>query len=143
MQDRSFDNDGSLFYPASRLLSDGFTGPYIPTPGSDISPIWNPEFFGNVMVVNGKTWPKLNVEPRKYRFRFLNGSDSRWLLVQFANTSLKKVSLQFNIIGTDGGLVTGAPVKVDQLRLAPAERLHVRVDVPGPGRGTTAATPHA
>ncbi|MFL5409968.1 MAG: multicopper oxidase family protein [Myxococcales bacterium] len=136
MQDRSFNSDGSLFYPDSRVFFDGFTGPYIPTPGSDISPIWNPEFFGNVMTVNGKTWPKLNVEPRKYRFRFLNGSDSRWLLVQFGNTALKKVPLQFNIIGTDGGLVTGAPVKVDQIRLGPAERLDVVVDFSGFAVGT-------
>ena len=34
---------------------------------SDISPIWNPEFFGNTMVVNGKTWPYLEVEQRRYR----------------------------------------------------------------------------
>ena len=30
-------------------------GPYIPT--TDVPPIWNPEFFGNTMVVNGRTWP--------------------------------------------------------------------------------------
>jgi spore coat protein A len=136
MQDHSFNKDGSLFYPDSRVFFDGFTGPYIPTPGSDISPIWNPEFFGNVMVVNGKTWPRLNVEPRKYRFRFLNGSDSRWLIVEFGNKSMKPVALQFNIIGTDGGLVTGAPVPVDQLRLGPAERLDVVVDFSGFAVGT-------
>ena len=48
-------------------------------------PLWNPEFFGNTMVVNGKTWPKLTVEPRKYRFRLLNGCDSRWLALQFGD----------------------------------------------------------
>ena len=136
IQDRSFNTDGSLFFPDSRVFFDGFAGPYIPTPGSDISPIWNPEFFGNVMVVNGKTWPKLNVEPRKYRFRFLNASDSRWLIVKFGNRTRRPVALQFNIIGTDGGLITGAPVKIDQLRLGPAERLDVIVDFSGFAVGT-------
>jgi len=57
IQDRSFNADGSLFYPSSRQFFDGFTGPYVP--GSDIAPIFNPEFFGNTMVVNGNTWPVL------------------------------------------------------------------------------------
>jgi FtsP/CotA-like multicopper oxidase with cupredoxin domain len=136
VQDRSFNTDGSLFYPASRAFFDGFAGPYIPTPGSDISPIWNAEFFGNVMVVNGKTWPKLNVEPRKYRFRILNASDSRWLILEFGNKSMKPVPLQFKIIGTEGGFVTGAPVPVDQIRLGPGERVDVVVDFSGFPVGT-------
>ena len=52
-------------------------GPYIPD--SDVPPIWNPEFFANTMVVNGRTWPVLEVEPRRYRFRLLNGCNSRFL----------------------------------------------------------------
>jgi len=60
----------------SREFFDGFAGPYIPD--SDISPIFNPEFFGNTIVVNGRTWPLLEVEPRRYRFRFMNGCNSRW-----------------------------------------------------------------
>lgn len=77
IQDRSFNADGSLFYPASRAFFDGFNGPFIPT--SDISPIWNPEAFFNTMVVNGNTWPVLNVAQAKYRFRILNGCNSRFL----------------------------------------------------------------
>ena len=50
----------------------------------DISPIWNPEFFGNTIMVNGNTWPFLNVEQRRYRFRFLNGCQSRFLILDFA-----------------------------------------------------------
>src|SRR6185369_3951711 len=80
IQDRSFNADGSLFYPDSREFFDGFAGPYIPE--SDISPIWNPEVFGNTMVVNGRTWPVLNVEPRRYRFRFLNGCNARFLMLK-------------------------------------------------------------
>jgi FtsP/CotA-like multicopper oxidase with cupredoxin domain len=43
IQDRSFNADGSLFYPTSREFFDGFAGPYIPN--SDVPPIWNPELF--------------------------------------------------------------------------------------------------
>jgi bilirubin oxidase len=53
VQDRPFNSDGSLFYPGTRAFFDDFGGPYIP--GSDVSPIWNPEFFGNTMVVNDRT----------------------------------------------------------------------------------------
>ena len=51
---------------------------------SDIAPIWNPEAFFNTMVVNGVTWPQLEVAPAQYRFRLLNGSNSR-----FINLALK------------------------------------------------------
>jgi FtsP/CotA-like multicopper oxidase with cupredoxin domain len=78
IQDRSFNLGGGLFYPNSRAFFDGFIGPYIPQ--TDVSPIWNPEFFGNHIVVNGKTWPFLEVEPRRYRFRLLNGCQSRFVL---------------------------------------------------------------
>jgi spore coat protein A, manganese oxidase len=128
IQDRSFNTDGSIFYPTSRVFFDGFAGPFIPTPGSDISPYWNPEFFGNVMAVNGKTWPKLAVEQRKYRFRLLNGCDSRWLQIEFGNKSMKPVALPFTIIGTEGGFVSGAPVLSDFIRLGPGERADVVVD---------------
>ena len=51
IQDRSFKADGSLFYPDTRAFFDGIEGPYLPD--SDVSPIWNPEVFGNTMMVNG------------------------------------------------------------------------------------------
>jgi spore coat protein A, manganese oxidase len=127
IQDRSFNLDGSLFYPGSRFFFDLFAGPYIPDPtidgpDSDVHPIWNPEFFGNTMVVNGKTWPFLNVEPRKYRFRILNGSDSRFLVLAFNNMNLK-----FTVIGTEGGFLP-APVVLKELLIGPAERFDVIVD---------------
>ncbi|GAB4168411.1 MAG: multicopper oxidase domain-containing protein [Geothermobacteraceae bacterium] len=78
IQDRSFNIDGSLFYPASRAFFDGYTGPYTPN-NSDIAPIWNPEAFFNTMVVNGTTWPTFTVAPERYRLRLLNGSNSRFL----------------------------------------------------------------
>ncbi|OGW38570.1 MAG: hypothetical protein A2X58_12270 [Nitrospirae bacterium GWC2_56_14] len=77
IQDRSFNSDGSLFYPSTRAFFDGYLGPYIP--GSDIAPTWNPEAFFNTIVVNGKTWPVMEVAPARYRLRLLNGCNSRFL----------------------------------------------------------------
>jgi bilirubin oxidase len=120
IQDRAFNADGSLFYPDSREFFDEFAGPYIPE--SDISPIWNPEFFGNTMVVNGRTWPHLEVEPRRYRLRLLNGCNSRFLILKFSDPALS-----FWQIGSDGGFLP-APVQLSQLLMSPAERMDVIVD---------------
>jgi len=86
IQDRSFNADGSLFYPANRAFFEGIAPNQLKIPligdnkyPSDISPIWNPEAFFNVMVVNGVSWPNLDVEPDLYRFRLLNGCNSRFL----------------------------------------------------------------
>ena len=70
-----------MFYPDSRAYFDETVGPYIPD--GDIPPIWNPEFFGNTIMVNGTTWPFLTVEQRRYRFRLLNGCDARFLILDF------------------------------------------------------------
>ena len=134
IQDRSFDANGSLFYPDSRAFFEGLTSgqlqiPFIPEPGcgslSDVSPIWNPEFFGNTMVVNGRTWPYQDVEPRRYRLRFLNGCNARFLIL-----SLDWPDLPFWQIGAEGGFLD-APVRRRQLLLAPAERADVIVDFTG------------
>jgi FtsP/CotA-like multicopper oxidase with cupredoxin domain len=77
---------------------DGIEGPYIPE--SDVSPIWNPEFFGNMMVVNGRSWPRLVTERRRYRFRLLNGCDSRFLILKFDDPRVKVWQ-----IGTEGGFL--------------------------------------
>lgn len=86
IQDRSFNADGSLFYPDNRAFFEGVTPNKLKIPfigdandPSDISPIWNPEAFFNVMVVNGVSWPVLEVEPDLYRLRLLNGCNSRFL----------------------------------------------------------------
>lgn len=120
IQDRSFNENGSLFYPDSRFFFDEFEGPFIPE--TDVPPTWNPEFFGNTIIVNGKTWPYLEVEPRKYRLRLLNGCNSRFLILQFDK------ELDFHWIGNEGGLLADSPVVVDEILLAPAERADVIVD---------------
>jgi spore coat protein A len=125
IQDRSFNADGSLYYPDSRSVFDGFAGPYAPE--SDIAPIWNPEFFGDTIVVNGNTWPFLNVEPKRYRFRFLNGSQARTLILSLKDITASKTKLDFWQIGADGGFLA-SPAKLSQIRMGPAERADVIVD---------------
>jgi bilirubin oxidase len=129
VQDRSFNTDGGLFYPGNRAFFDKLTGPYIPH--SDVSPIWNPEFFGNTMVVNGRTWPVLHVEPRRYRFRILNACNSRFLILKIVtNPEAPRPAssrLPFWQIGNDGGFLA-APVQRDQVLTAPAERADIIVD---------------
>ncbi len=137
IQDRSFNADGSLFYPSSRRFFDGFAGPYIPQ--SDISPIYNNEFFGNTMVVNGRTWPSLHVEPRRYRFRFLNGCNSRFLILKLVkNPSAHRparAALPFWLVGTEGGFLP-EPLEVDFLLMGLAERMDAVVDFTGLKEGT-------
>ncbi len=137
IQDRSFNADGSLFYPSSRKFFDGFAGPYIPY--SDISPIYNNEFFGNTMVVNGRTWPSLQVEPRRYRFRFLNGCNSRFLILKLVTNPNAhrpaRAALPFSLVGTEGGFLP-APLEVDFLLMGLAERMDAVVDFTGLKEGT-------
>jgi FtsP/CotA-like multicopper oxidase with cupredoxin domain len=126
IQDRAFNTDGSLFYPDSRAFFDGITGPYIPT--TDLSPIWNPEFFGNMIMVNGNTWPFLEVEQRRYRLRFLNGCQSRFLILDFDGIS----GVDVWQIGNEGGFLA-APAHLtadngNRLLMGLAERADLIVD---------------
>jgi FtsP/CotA-like multicopper oxidase with cupredoxin domain len=146
IQDRSFNADGSLFYPDNRAFFEGLAPgqlqiPFIPDEAcdglpSDVSPIWNPEFFGNMMVVNGFTWPFLEVEQRRYRFRFLNGCNSRFLNLKMTTTprmnngGFNTPEFSFWQIGAEQGFLP-APVKLDYLLMAPAERADVIVDFSG------------
>ena len=126
IQDRSFNADGSLFYPDSRAFFDDDIGPYIPE--SDISPYWNPEFFGNTIMVNGSTWPFQTVQKRRYRFRFLNGCQSRFLILDFSAIPGVKVWQ----IGNEGGFLQ-TPVDLttsnkNRLLIGLAERADMIVD---------------
>ena len=130
IQDRSFTEKGALFYPDNRAFFEGLEPsqlqiPFMPDAGcdgpSDIAPIWNPEFFGNAIVVNGRTWPSLDVQQRRYRLRFLNGCNSRFLILRMSN------GLPFWQIGNEGGFLP-APVELPELLLGPAERADVIVD---------------
>jgi spore coat protein A len=114
IQDKSFDTDGQIFY---NLDSNA-------QPNPTIHPFWIPEFLGDAIVVNGKTWPYLNVEPRKYRFRVLNASQARFYNLYFEGNR------SFKVIATDGGYLT-SPKTVTQLLVGPAERYEIVVDFKG------------
>ncbi len=140
IQDRSFNADGSLFYPANRAFFEGLgtgldpaanaaAGLDIPFSGegaSDIAPIWNPEAFFNVMVVNGVSWPELEVAPAIYRFRLLNGSNSRFL-----NLSLQRVDAKGRVKGELPFYQIGA----DQSLLPQVVRIETSSATPLPGTG--------
>jgi FtsP/CotA-like multicopper oxidase with cupredoxin domain len=147
IQDRSFNSDGSLFYPETRAFFEGVEPrqlqiPNIPNRRSDISPIWNPEAFFNVMVVNGGSWPQLEVAPALYRFRFLNGCNSRFLWLKFDNSDVEVYQ-----VGAEQGFLPD-PVLMNgldldgsgdgkaQLLIALAERADVIVDFRGLANGT-------
>jgi spore coat protein A, manganese oxidase len=113
IQDRMFTEDGKLFYP-SESEEEG-----APEPSA------LPEFFGDFILVNGMAWPYMDVEPRPYRLRFLNGSDSRFYNLDFTG------NLYFNQIGTDDGLLE-SPVTLNQMLIGPGERADVIVDFSHP-----------
>ena len=130
IQDRSFNTDGSLFYPNTRQFFDEIISPYIPN--GEFSPIWNPEFFGNMMMVNGTTWPYQTVEQRRYRLRFLNGCQSRFLILDFKN--IIENGGKVWMIGNEGGFLSASVNLADldnypnQLLMALAERADLIVD---------------
>lgn len=104
IQDRQFLPTGEFLYPRSDI------------PGTT----WIGEYFGDVMLVNGKVWPFLDVEPRLYRFRILNGCNARIMNLGIGGARMWQ-------IGAEGGL-WDVPVPVQQLVLAPAERADVLID---------------
>src|SRR5512133_1033692 len=104
IQDRQFNPDGTFLYPTSDI------------PGAT----WIGEYFGDVMLVNGKVWPFLEVEPRLYRFRILNGCNARIMNLGVGGARMWQ-------IGAEGGM-WDEPVPVTQLVLAPAERADMLVD---------------
>jgi spore coat protein A len=122
LQDRTLDDKGQLIYAPT--FDDGQSPP---------SHGWAPELFGDLPVVNGAIYPYLQVEPRRYRLRLLNGANSRFfnLFFNLAKLPTDIPSLvSFHQIGTDGGFLPG-PVALQKLLLAPAERADVMVDFSG------------
>jgi spore coat protein A len=106
--DRLFDEDAQLYYPTS---------------GNPKAP-WVPEVNGNTILANGKIFPYLEVEPRAYRFRLLNGSNTRALPLSLSD------GMNFQQIGSDQGLLDSV-VESDSLTLFPAERADQIVDFKG------------
>lgn len=130
-QDRTFNEDGSLFYP----------------PGNNEE--YEAEFAGDIPVVNGKTYPYLEVEPRSYRFRLLNGSNNRAFNLRFYNEDTDSyadvplmqqigVDLGFldEVVDVGPGGTVGPDGSIDSMLLSGAERADVVVDFSG-YEGTT------
>jgi spore coat protein A len=123
LQDRMFDTNGQLYFPNMGINPE--------------HPFWIPEFVGDTIVINGKVWPFLNVEPRRYRFLLINGSNARTYELFIANPVSKAMGPPIWQIVTDGGYLD-TPVKIDpnvkpldKLRIMPGERAGFIVDFAG------------
>ena len=108
IQDRLFNTDGSLRF--NEIGLDPEEHPY-----------WVPGILGDTIVVNGKVWPNMYVDRCVYRFRLLNGSNSRIYNFKFSN------GMKFTQIGSDGGYLKH-PTLLSSLLLAPGERADILVD---------------
>ncbi|QCS10718.1 copper oxidase (plasmid) [Streptomyces clavuligerus] len=117
IQDRDLRPDGSLAFPDAPAAAPDWPG----------GPSVLPEFFGSVIVVNGAAWPVLDVEPRRYRLRLLNASNSRFYRLSAHGVRPVPVTQ----IGADGGFLD-RPAALDRpLLLAPGERADLIVDFRG------------
>lgn len=111
IQDKMFTADGKLYYPSEPEEEEG----------NEPSPSALPEMFGDFIIINGMAWPVLDVEPRPYRFRIVNGSDSRFYNMYLSN------GLKMTQIGTDDGFLP-VPVEMHQLLIGPGERKDIIID---------------
>jgi FtsP/CotA-like multicopper oxidase with cupredoxin domain len=140
IQDRMFKDNGEFFYPA--FPGDPFYADFITGEGAILpdppfvggGPTGLAEFFGDHMVVNGMIWPKMDVEPRNYRLRLLNGCDSRFLAVQFFEVPAGATDfttpadpLPFTVIGSDQGLAL-SPTTLDTLLIETGSRYDIIFD---------------
>lgn len=135
IQDRAFTADGQLYRPGN-AASDPIPGTGSTVgeefPGSHGYPFATPEFFGDFLLVNGKAWPSADVDRTTYTYHFLNGSDSRFYVLQLSNYNVK-----MTLVGTDGGLLPkaitidngdGVHTGEERLVLAPGDRVDVVLD---------------
>lgn len=107
---RSFFTDGELDFP--RVGRNPFF------------PYMEAEDLSQVVVVNGKAYPNLNVKRQQYRFRVLAASHSRFFQFQF---DLDGTFLPYTIIGSDGGYLP-APLEVDRVTMGITERADILFD---------------
>lgn len=98
LQDKTFNADGTIFF----------------------DPLDHNGTLGDTWILNGKAQPKLHVQRRKYRFRFLNGSNARFW-------ELRLSSGNFIGLGKDTWLYPNA-IERDTLLLGMANRADVVID---------------
>jgi FtsP/CotA-like multicopper oxidase with cupredoxin domain len=108
IQDRAFNDDGSIHFTQQGN-------------NPDVHPYWDPEYFGDTIMVNGKVWPRLKVARHQYRFRIINASNARFYNLKLSN------GMSFTQIGGDGSYLP-APVTLTEALVAPAERIDILVD---------------
>ena len=116
LHDRAFNTDGSIHFTQ---VGDN----------PDIHPYWDPEYFGDTILVNGKVWPNLKVERRQYRFRIVNGSNARFYNLKLSN------GMSFIQIGGDGSYLP-SPVTLTEALISPSERADILIDFSNLPAGT-------
>ncbi|MGG5887150.1 multicopper oxidase family protein [Falsiroseomonas sp. HC035] len=142
IQDKAFTTDGQLYYPAHAgdVLPDGSGGSgYVLGEVGATFFEWNgadaasalPEFFGDHILVNGVAWPNLDVGRGSYTLTLLNGSDSRFYLLDFEGRA------EVVAVATDGGLLPRAVDLNGEFVLAPGDRIKVAIDFSGASPGDT------
>jgi FtsP/CotA-like multicopper oxidase with cupredoxin domain len=113
LTDRAFNTDGSIHFTT---VGDN----------PDFHPYWDPEYFGDEIMVNGKVWPNLNVQRHQYRFRIVDGSNARFYGLSLVNKTTGQ-KIPFIQIGSDGGFLK-APVTMTHKLVAICERIDILVD---------------
>jgi FtsP/CotA-like multicopper oxidase with cupredoxin domain len=121
LTDRAFNSDGSIHFTT---VGDN----------PDFHPYWDPEYFGDEIMVNGRVWPNLNVQRRQYRFRIVDGSNARFYGLSFVNQTTGQ-TIPFIQIGSDGGFLR-APVTMTHKLVAICERIDILVDFSNLPAGT-------
>ncbi|XP_061360026.1 multicopper oxidase LPR1-like [Gastrolobium bilobum] len=106
--DRNFYTNGSIY-----MNSTG--------DNPSIHPQWQPEYFGDVIIVNGKAWPRFTVRRRRYRFRIVNACNARFFSLFFTN------GLRFIHVGSDSAYID-KPVITNKTVVGPSEIIDVIVD---------------
>lgn len=102
LQDKAFTGDGRLAYSNDMMsLMHGFTA--------------------DTVVVNGQIGAAARVPRGVVRLRLLNGSNARIYRLSFSDNRA------FHLIASDSGYLD-KPVELDEVRLAPGERVEVLVD---------------
>jgi FtsP/CotA-like multicopper oxidase with cupredoxin domain len=83
--------------------------------------------IGNVILVNGRSQPFLEVQKRRYRFRLLDAGPSRFYEFFLTNPDNLSQSIPFTVISEDGNLLP-RPIQTTSIRVAVAERNDIIVD---------------
>jgi len=161
IQDRQFDTKGRLYFPDGwnsqsqlAICGTGLSGdPCLngPTPNPALHTFWIPEFIGDVAIVNGAPWPYMQIEPRRYLFRLLDGSNARMYNLTFGDLTAGEPQPGVYVVGNDDNYLN-APAKIDMtfnsntppgpgyktnVFIAPGQREYVIVDFTGLVPGNT------